>query len=205
MAQVADEARSALSAEQAKTLKLETQVAELTEKLNSVQVRPGGPQGLHRLAAATCALRWLTQVCCCVCTRRTGPGEGAGQVPQAGGGGLKEEGQQRQSVGLHGRQQLRGFYHCCELVRKSRMRCCEIGLSVCRWAVEVQKVQTRSNSFMMHFVRSITSILRLRTGSFCIEPLVSLLILVLRTSPLLLHCRPTSHPIAAIHRRPQQW
>lgn len=34
---VAEEARSALSAEQAKTLKLETQVAELTEKLNSVQ------------------------------------------------------------------------------------------------------------------------------------------------------------------------
>jgi hypothetical protein len=38
LAQAAEEARSALSAEQAKTLKLETQVAELTDKLNSVQV-----------------------------------------------------------------------------------------------------------------------------------------------------------------------
>lgn len=126
VAQVADEARSALSAEQAKTLKLETQVAELTEKLNSVQVRLGlvGLR-LHRLAAATCVL-WLTQVCCCVCTMccRTGPGEGAGQVPQAGGGGLKEEGQQRQSVGLHGRQQLRagGGVYSIVSSEKSRMR-----------------------------------------------------------------------------------
>jgi predicted secreted protein len=37
--QAAEAARSALSQEQAKTLKLETQVAELTEKLGSVQVR----------------------------------------------------------------------------------------------------------------------------------------------------------------------
>jgi hypothetical protein len=39
--QSAEEARGALSAEQSKTLKLEAQMAELTEKLNSVQVRPG--------------------------------------------------------------------------------------------------------------------------------------------------------------------
>lgn len=38
LAQAAEQARSALSAEQSKTLKLETQVAELTDKLNSVQV-----------------------------------------------------------------------------------------------------------------------------------------------------------------------
>ena len=36
--QAAEEARSALSAEQAKTLKLESQVAELNDKLSSVQV-----------------------------------------------------------------------------------------------------------------------------------------------------------------------
>lgn len=40
--QAAEAVRSALSAEQAKTLKLETQVAELTEKLGSVQVRVAG-------------------------------------------------------------------------------------------------------------------------------------------------------------------
>lgn len=41
MLQAAEEARGALSAEQSKTLKLEAQVAELTEKLNSVQVGLG--------------------------------------------------------------------------------------------------------------------------------------------------------------------
>lgn len=43
--QAAEEARSALSAEQAKTLKLETQLAELTDKLNSVQVGHERRQG----------------------------------------------------------------------------------------------------------------------------------------------------------------
>jgi len=58
LSQGAEEARSALSAEQAKTLKLETQVAELTDKLGSVQVRHNAQQGVLCIGAFKCKRNW---------------------------------------------------------------------------------------------------------------------------------------------------